>query len=119
MKLTKEDLMKLSKERIVELLLETQTEIQTEQETTPNVTPYIPWYPYNPPYVSSPNTIYTPCWAPDGYCSNPQRNCINCPKTAYSGSGTWTTTASTDGTNLSGNWNGQTSGNDEKQPLND
>lgn len=115
MKLTKEDLMKLSKERLIELLLET----QTEQETTPNVTPYIPWYPYTPPYVSSPDTTNTPpCWAPDGYCSNPYHDCINCPK-MYSGTGTWTTTASSDGTNIRANWNGQTSGNVEKQTLND
>lgn len=115
MKLTKEDLMKLSKERLIELLLET----QTEQETTPNVTPCIPWYPYNPPYVSSPHTIdTTPCWAPDGYCSNPYHDCIDCPKT-YSGSGTWTTTASSDSNNLSSNWGGQTSANNEKQTLND
>ena len=106
MRLTKEDLMKLSKERLIELLLET----QTEQETTPNVTPYI----------SSPYAIDSiPCWAPGGYCSNPQRDCINCPKTTYSGRGTWTTTASSDGTNIRTNWNGQTSGNVEKQTLND
>jgi hypothetical protein len=116
MRLTKEDLMKLSKERLVELLLET----QTEQETTPNVTPYFPYYPYNPPYVSSPSTINTPpCWAPDGYCSSPYHDCIDCPKTTTGGSGTWTTTASSDGTNLRTNWNGQTSGKEEKQTLND
>ena len=116
MKLTKEDLMKLSKERLVELLLET----QTEQETTPNITPYIPWYPYNPPYIySQPHTIDTvPCWAPGGYCSNKYHDCIDCPKT-YSGGDNWITTASTDGSNLRANWNGQTSGSDEIQPLND
>lgn len=108
--------MKLSKERLVELLLET----QTEQETTPNITPGIPWIPRNPPYIySNPYTIDTvPCWAPGGYCSNKYHDCIDCPKT-YSGSDTWTTTASTDGTNLRANWNGQTSGKDEKQTLND
>lgn len=117
MKLTKEDLMKLSKERLVELLLET----QTEQETEPNVTPYIPWYPYNPPYIySQPHTIDTvPCWAPDGYCSNPHHDCIDCPKTATGGSGTWVTTASSDGSNLSSNLDGQFTGNENKQTLND
>ena len=108
MKLTKEDLMKLSKERLVELLLET----QTEQDSTPNITPYVPYIPYTPPSA-------VPCWAPGGYCSNPQMDCIGCPKTTYGSSGTWTTTASTDGSNLRSNWSGQTSGNDEKQPLND
>ena len=117
MKLVKEDLMKLNKERLVELLLET----QTEQETTPNVTPYIPWYPYNPPYIyTQPHTIDTvPCWAPDGYCSNPHHDYIDCPKTTYSGSGTWTTTASSDGTNLGSPFDRGASGNVEKQTLND
>ena len=114
--LKKEDLMKLSKERLVELLLET----QTEQETTPNVTPYFPYYPYNPPYVSSPSTISTPpCWAPDGYRSNPHHDCINCPKTTCGGSGTWTTTASTDGTNIGSPFDREASRNVEKQTLND
>jgi hypothetical protein len=116
MKLTKEDLMKLSKERLVELLLE----MQTEQETTPNVTPYIPWYPYNPPYISSPTPISSsPCWAPDGDCPNKYHDCINCPKTATGGSGTWVTTVYSNGSNLSSNLDGQFSGKAEKQTLND
>ena len=108
--------MKLSKERLVELLLET----QTEQEATPNVTPYIPWYPYNPPYVSSPTPISTPpCWAPDGYCSNPHHDCVDCPKTTAGGSATWVTTASSDGTNLRSLFDKEASGKEEKQSLND
>lgn len=31
----------------------------------------------------------TPCYAPDGICTNPCRDCINCPK--RSDGGTWTT----------------------------
>ena len=118
MKLTKEDLMKLSKERLVELLLGT----QTEQETTPNGTPapIYPWYPYNPPYINPQPSIGTiPCWAPGGYCSNPQRDCIDCPKTTYNGSGTWTTTASSDGTNIGSPFDREASRNVEKQTLND
>lgn len=119
MRLTKEDLMKLSKERLVELLLET----QTEQETTPNATPYIPWYPYNPPYVSSPHAIDSiPCWAPNGHCPNKFHDCIDCPKTYSGGAGsstTWISTASSDGSNLRSNCSGQASGTVEKQPLND
>jgi hypothetical protein len=105
MRLTKEDLMKLSKERLVELLLET----QTEQETTPN--------------AFSPHTIDSiPCWAPNGYCPNKFHDCIDCPKTYSGGVGsstTWFSTASSDGSNLRSNCSGQASGNDEKQPLND
>ena len=26
------------------------------------------------------NPIDIPCWAPGGYCSNPQMDCINCPR---------------------------------------
>ena len=31
----------------------------------------------------------TPCYAPDGICTNPCRDCINCPKRGTGG--TWTT----------------------------
>lgn len=39
----------------------------------------------------------TPCYAPDGICTNPQMDCINCPKHRSSG-GTWLTS-----TNISKN----------------
>lgn len=77
--------MKLSKERLVELLLETQDNPSTIQ----------PWYVY--PYY--PATDNTPCWAPGGYCSNPHQDCVNCPRSQYIGS-TWSTT--TTQTNLEG-----------------
>ena len=34
--------------------------------------------------------IYTPCYAPNGICTNPQMDCIGCPKHRSSG-GTWIT----------------------------
>ena len=103
MKLTKEDLMKLSKERLVELLLETQCETDGVQ----------PWR-----YVPYPVTDNPPCWAPGGFCSNPQRDCINCPRFSGGGygldGGTWSTTTTIN--------TGTSSGavpEDEKKPLND
>ena len=54
MKLTKEDYMRLPKERLAEMLVE-RDEID-EIRVAPNITPYIP---YQPPYPSSP---YSPWW---------------------------------------------------------
>ena len=34
----------------------------------------------------------TPCYAPDGICTNPQRDCINCPKRGTGGA--WSTNTS-------------------------
>lgn len=36
-----------------------------------------------------PPTYNPPCYAPDGICTNPQRDCINCPKRGTGG--TWST----------------------------
>lgn len=36
-----------------------------------------------------PPTYVTPCYAPNGICVNPQRDCINCPKRGNGG--TWST----------------------------
>lgn len=77
MKLTKEDYMKLSKERLAELLVEKDINITTT---------YIPY------------SQVVPCYALDGICTNPQMDCINCPK-LHGGGGkyvTTTTSASTD-----------------------
>jgi len=58
----KEDYMKLSKERLAELL--------EERDNQQNVQPtYVPTIPYE-----------LPCWHKDGVCTNPYRDCINCPK---------------------------------------
>ena len=43
-----------------------------------------------------PPTYVTPCYAPDGICTNPQMDCINCPKIRTGG--TWSTS-----TNISKN----------------
>lgn len=56
--LTKEDYMKLPKDRLAELLAER-----------------------NLPVFHVPFSQTLPCCAPDGICTNPQRDCINCPKT--------------------------------------
>lgn len=104
MKLTKEDLMKLSKERLVELLLQTQD--------TPDATQ--PWrvFPY-------PITDNVPCWAPGGWCSNPQRDCIDCPGKAYPGQTLGTSTAQTNLKCTAFPGNSELQGNTEKTPLND
>lgn len=59
--MTKEDYMKLSKERLAELLVERDRQL---------------------PIIVQPfSSKIIPCYAPDGICTNPQRDCINCPKT--------------------------------------
>lgn len=59
--LTKEDYMKLPKERLAELLVERDRQL---------------------PIIVQPfGSKIIPCYAPDGICTNPQRDCINCPKT--------------------------------------
>lgn len=55
--LTKEDYMQLPKERLAELLAERDL-----------------------PVIHLPFSQTLPCYAPDGICTNPQRDCINCPK---------------------------------------
>lgn len=60
--ITKEDYMKLSKERLAELLV--------ERDNKPDPRPYI----------HIPQEGWLPCYAPNGICTNPQRDCINCPK---------------------------------------
>lgn len=41
---------------------------------------------------TSPNVPITPCYAPNGICTNPQMDCINCPKRGDGG--TWSTNTS-------------------------
>lgn len=72
--MTKEDYMKLSKERLAELLEERDIE---DKKKEVHVIP-----------ISTPD--YVPCYAPNGICTNPQRDCVNCPKLSSTG-GTWTT----------------------------
>ena len=40
-----------------------------------------------------PPTYNPPCYAPNGICTNPQRDCINCPKIGTGG--TWSTSINT------------------------
>ena len=67
--MTKEDYMKLSKERLAELLAERDRE----------------------PAVTMPYTPDLRCYEPDGLCMNPQMDCVNCPR-RYVGGAHWTTT---------------------------
>ena len=62
--LTKEDYMKLPKERLAELLVERDKPIM-----------YIP-------FVDTPKPS---CYEPDGICTNPQMDCINCPRRGHMG----------------------------------
>lgn len=73
--MTKEDYMRLSKERLAELLEE--RDIKDKEKV-----------PYVIPIIGTPD--YVPCYAPNGICTNPQHDCINCPKLSSTG-GTWTT----------------------------
>ena len=61
----KEDYMKLSKERLAELLEEYDNRNRMHSDWS---------------YFGENNTNLVPCWAPGGYCSNPYRDCINCPR---------------------------------------
>lgn len=72
--MTKEDYMKLSKERLAELLAERD-----------RLAPFTVNHP----------VIDLPCYAPGGHCMNPFHDCVNCPNF---GSGyTWTVNTITTG----------------------
>lgn len=74
----KEDYMKLSKERLAELLEERDNQ-QTIQPT------------YVPPTIIQSSPFDIPCWHKDGVCTNPFRDCINCPRTHYTDQQFYTT----------------------------
>ena len=61
--MTKEDYMRLPKERLAELLVERDKSVQ----------PLIRIMPTDSPRLQ--------CYEPGGTCNNPFRDCINCPKT--------------------------------------
>lgn len=63
----KEDYLKLSKQRLAELLEEYDNRDRMHSDWS---------------YFGENNTNLVPCWAPGGYCSNPHHDCINCPKTS-------------------------------------
>ena len=79
--MTKEDYMELSKERLAELLVERDEELKSYK---------FPYQPIPPIQIVS----QPPCYAPGGICTNPQRDCINCPR-LYSGGNYTTTTTNT------------------------
>jgi len=68
--MTKEDYMKLPKERLAELL--------AERDAQP---PQV--YPVFPSIIQMPRQPM--CYEPDGICTNPQMDCINCPKRGMTG----------------------------------
>ena len=68
--MTEEDYMKLPKKRLAQLL--------AERDSTKDILPYLIHPPERPM-----------CYEPGGFCTNPQRDCINCPKISTGGS--WTT----------------------------
>ena len=72
--MTKEDYMRLPKERLAELLVERDKSVQ----------PLIRIMPTDSPRLQ--------CYEPGGTCINPFRDCINCPKTFGGDGGTFTTT---------------------------
>ena len=76
----KEDYMKLSKERLAELL--------EERDNAPRYIPPLP------PIQVTPQNL--PCFAEGGICSNPFHDCINCPR---QGSGGYWTTSTGDAMN--------------------
>ena len=71
--ITKDDLMKLPKERLAELLAEYINE--KESIVLPNTTPYIP----SPSIPTYPWITYETNCTNGGKCTNPFRDCINCP----------------------------------------
>lgn len=75
----KDDYMKLSKERLAELL--------EERDNEPK------YFPQSPPLkIFPPNP---PCYAQGGICTNPQHDCINCPRQGGGGGGYLTTSTGT------------------------
>ena len=78
--MTKKDYMCLPKERLAELLV--------ERDNAPSFIPYFP--------------IYKPhCWEPGGLCTNPTKDCINCPRKTTGGS--FSTSSGTATATLHGN----------------
>ena len=85
--MTKEDYMRLPKERLAELLAlrDTAEEVNKKlmgRQESPNIIVQ-QWHPM--------------CYEPGGTCTNPFHDCVNCPRTATTG-GTWT--MNTQGTDI-------------------
>ena len=83
--MTKEDYMHLPKERLAEMLAE-RDKIDAQR---PTYEPYI--YPWK---IN--NQTFPPCFAHNGICTNPQHDCVNCPRLATTFTFGTTTTTTTD-----------------------
>ena len=68
--MTKEDYMKLSKERLAELNVEKDLLLLCSGGNNGGNNNNFPY----------PTVNGIPCFAPGGYCTNPQMDCINCPR---------------------------------------
>ena len=68
--MTKEDYMKLTKQRLAELLAE--RDIEKQMSDTLKQRGETSNFPF-------PALNGVPCFAPGGYCTNPHHDCINCP----------------------------------------
>jgi len=77
--MTYEDYMLLPKETLAKELA------KRDYISTINTLPTIPCFPEK----------YVPCYYPDGVCTNPFRDCINCPKTWSTGGYNTTTVDNT------------------------
>ena len=76
--MTKEDYMKLSKERLAKLLVEKDQEIGNLRDLLLRATA--------PPVIQQARPM---CYEPDGFCTNPHMDCVNCPR--FATAGTWVT----------------------------
>ena len=100
--LTKEDYMKLDKERLAELLVERDVEDKNRQ-------PFVfPEFPATPPVNPVKYPYGTPlCPLNGGACTNPFRDCVNCPGVISTGGGNYqwqTDTKATTGTTFLDNY---------------
>lgn len=78
---TKEDYMKLDKERLAELLVERDAEDKNRQ-------PFVfPEFPATPPVNPVKYPYGTPLCPYGGACTNPFRDCVNCPGVISTGGG--------------------------------
>lgn len=76
--MTKEDYMKLSKERLAELLVERDLECTCDMQPQS--------------YDTKPSYDPRPLCGMGGYCTNPHRDCIGCPGCYFPGQEIITTT---------------------------
>ena len=112
-KLTKQDLMKLPKERLASIILdfiEQEEHVLEELKESPGdkqipLQPYPYTWPYTSPSPYKPFEVWyeknepsntTPCFAPNGVCTNPFHDCLNCPIQFGGGGNTYTSNGTSD-----------------------